>query len=53
MRGCWREESLVLRFLLRVRGFFGKAFAEYRTRIFSELESLGYAVQKQHIKNPA
>ena len=28
-------------------GIFGNAFAEYRTRIFTELESLGYAV---HVK---
>ena len=33
--------------LENVRGFLGRAFAEYRTRIFTELESLGYAV---HVK---
>ena len=33
--------------LENVRRFLGKAFAEYRTRIFTELESLGYAV---HVK---
>ena len=33
--------------LENVRGFLGKAFADYRTRIFTELESLGYTV---HVK---
>ena len=33
--------------LENVRGFLGRAFAEYRTRIFTELETLGYTV---HVK---